>query len=59
MILIIGSTGLLGLTVTQQLLASGHKVRAVVRTQEKAAELNPLGAEIGSGRRSTRKAPTP
>ena len=49
MILIIGSTGLLGLTVTQQLLASGHKVRAVVRTQEKAAELKHLGAEIVIG----------
>jgi uncharacterized protein YbjT (DUF2867 family) len=49
MILIIGSTGLLGLTVTQQLLASGHKVRAMVRTQEKVTELKHLGAEVVIG----------
>ncbi|GAA4410912.1 SDR family oxidoreductase [Nibrella viscosa] len=49
MILIVGATGVLGRETALQLLAAGRSVRAMVRTPEKAADLQQLGAEIVQG----------
>jgi uncharacterized protein YbjT (DUF2867 family) len=44
-VLVVGSSGKTGLRVTQQLLAQGAEVRAMVRRQEAAARLEQLGAQ--------------
>ena len=49
MILIVGATGVLGREATQKLILEGHRVRALVRTPEKAADLKQLGAEVIQG----------
>ena len=49
MILVIGSTGVLGHETTRQLLEAGHKVRAMTRDPQKAADLAALGAEVVQG----------
>jgi uncharacterized protein YbjT (DUF2867 family) len=49
MILIVGSTGVLGDETARQLLAAGHKVRAMARDPGKAADLQQLGAEVVPG----------
>lgn len=49
LILVVGSTGVLGRTVIRQLLMTGHSVRAVTRFPEKANELQAQGAEVVSG----------
>jgi uncharacterized protein YbjT (DUF2867 family) len=48
-ILIVGSTGVLGRETTRQLLAAGHKVRAMTRDTSKAADLAAMGAEVVEG----------
>src|SRR5919198_6663448 len=40
-----GATGAIGPATVRGLLARGHQVRAVARTDEKAAQLRVLGAE--------------
>jgi NADH dehydrogenase len=49
MILIVGATGVLGREVARQLLAAGHKVRAMTRAPDKAEDLKQLGAEVVQG----------
>ncbi len=49
MILIVGSTGVLGRETTRQLLEAGHKVRAMTRNPESADDLKKLGAEVVQG----------
>lgn len=44
-VLVVGSSGKTGWRVTQQLLAQGAEVRAMVRRQEAAARLEELGAQ--------------
>ncbi len=48
-ILIVGSTGVLGREAARQLLVAGHKVRAMARDVEKAADLRAMGAEVIQG----------
>lgn len=48
-ILIVGATGVLGKETTRQLLAAGHKVRAMVRDLQKSADLHEMGAELVQG----------
>ncbi|MEW5869149.1 MAG: SDR family oxidoreductase [Chloroflexota bacterium] len=48
-ILIVGATGVLGKEATQQLLAAGHKVRAMTRDLDKGATLRAMGAEVVQG----------
>lgn len=48
-ILIVGSTGVLGKEAGKQLLVAGHKVRAMARSPEKANDLKQLGAEVVQG----------
>ncbi len=45
MLLVIGGTGHVGSEVIRQLRAGGHDVRALVRSQEKAAAVRQAGAE--------------
>ena len=48
-----GAVGSIGRNLTEMLLAKGHKVRALVRRQDKRAEaLRPLGAEVMQGART-------
>ncbi len=49
MILIVGATGSLGRETARQLLASGHRVRALARTPVKAGGLEEAGAEVVQG----------
>lgn len=49
MILIIGSTGVLGRETSRQLLEAGHNVRAMTRNPESADDLKKLGAEVMQG----------
>ena len=49
-ILIVGSTGVLGREAARQLLVAGHKVRAMARDVEKAADLRAMGGRSHSGR---------
>src|ERR1700737_3267828 len=49
MILIVGATGVLGREAARQLLAAGHKVRAMARSPDKAEDLKQLGAELVQG----------
>ena len=49
MILIVGGTGVLGREAARQLLAAGHKVRAMTRAPDKAEDLKQLGAEVVQG----------
>ncbi len=49
MILIVGTTGNLGRATARQLLAAGHRVRALVRTPEQAAALQQRGADVVQG----------
>ncbi|MGD1843165.1 MAG: SDR family oxidoreductase [Thermonemataceae bacterium] len=44
-IVVTGATGNIGSFATKQLLALGHKVRTVVRSQVKADKLKEAGAE--------------
>lgn len=44
-----GATGFVGGRVARELLAAGHRVRAVVRTPEKAADLREAGADLFEG----------
>ncbi len=44
-----GATGHVGSVVARELLAAGHKVRAVVRSPDKAKALASLGAELFTG----------
>ncbi len=44
-----GATGHVGSVVARELLAAGHKVRAIVRSVEKAKPLAGLGAELLAG----------
>lgn len=44
-----GATGFIGGHLTRQLLAAGHQVIALVRTPEKAVDLEELGAELVQG----------
>ena len=45
-----GAVGSIGRNVTEMLLAKGHKVRALVRREDKRAEaLRQLGAEVMRG----------
>jgi uncharacterized protein YbjT (DUF2867 family) len=44
-----GATGHIGSVVARQLLAAGHKVRAIVRSEGKAKSLAALGAELVIG----------
>jgi uncharacterized protein YbjT (DUF2867 family) len=44
-----GATGHVGSVVARELLASGHKVRAIVRSVEKAKALGSQGAELVAG----------
>ena len=50
-----GATGHIGSVVARELLAKGHKVRAVVRSAEKGKELGSLGAELLVGELSDAK----
>ena len=49
MILVTGATGKTGSHLARQLVKSGHKVRALVRTADKAAALSAAGVEIAAG----------
>jgi uncharacterized protein YbjT (DUF2867 family) len=49
MILVVGATGVLGREAVRQLLAAGHKVRAMSRVPAMAADLKQLGAELVQG----------
>jgi uncharacterized protein YbjT (DUF2867 family) len=44
-----GATGHVGSVIARELLAAGHKVRAIVRNVEKAKELGGHGAELLAG----------
>src|SRR5271154_2974568 len=44
-----GATGHVGSVVARELLAAGHKVRAIVRSVEKAKPLAAQGAELLAG----------
>lgn len=48
-VLIVGATGVLGRATTQQLLAAGHKVRAMTRDPQKGTTLSEMGAEVVQG----------
>ncbi|MBN2550785.1 MAG: SDR family oxidoreductase [Anaerolineales bacterium] len=48
-ILIVGATGVLGKATTRQLLAAGHKVRAMTRDLHKGEDLRTMGAEVVQG----------
>lgn len=48
-VLIVGATGVLGKETTRQLLAAGHKVRAMTRDLQKAALVQEMGAEVVQG----------
>ena len=48
-ILIVGATGVLGKETTRQLLAAGHKVRAMTRDLQRGAVLSEMGAEVVQG----------
>lgn len=48
-IAVIGSTGLIGLPVTQQLLKSGFEVKALVRDAAKARKILPAGVDCVQG----------
>jgi NADH dehydrogenase len=45
-IAIVGATGMLGSEVARRLAASGHRVRAITRSAERAASLGATGAEV-------------
>jgi uncharacterized protein YbjT (DUF2867 family) len=49
MITVMGATGNTGRKITELLLEAGEEVRALVRSPEKLAELDALGAEIVAG----------
>jgi uncharacterized protein YbjT (DUF2867 family) len=49
MILVVGSTGVLGQRAVRLLLADGHKVRAMTRHAENAEDLRRQGAEVAVG----------
>ena len=44
-----GATGFLGNVIVRQLLAQGHQTNIVVRSPDKARELESLGAKIFKG----------
>ncbi|MFB9906961.1 NmrA family NAD(P)-binding protein [Allokutzneria oryzae] len=49
LITVMGATGNTGHEITQRLLAAGHRVRALGRSQDKLAELTAAGAETAAG----------
>jgi len=49
MILVVGATGVLGQRTVRLLLAEGHRVRAMTRAAERAANLQRQGAEVVIG----------
>jgi uncharacterized protein YbjT (DUF2867 family) len=48
-ILVIGSTGKVGTQVVRQLASTGARVRALVRSPQKGADLESAGAELAVG----------
>lgn len=49
LILVIGSTGKVGSEVVRRLASSGARVRALVRSPQKGADLESAGAELAVG----------
>ena len=60
-VFITGGPGFIGTALTSELIRSGHQVLALARTDESAAKLKKLGAQIqmGSDSRARRRSFTP